>query len=884
LKSVAGTVAATRKTPMVGRMDELEHVLSTLGGPDPAAFLIAGSAGVGKTRLAAEVRDALERQGYATAHVVATKAASAIPFGAFAPLLPEIDAGGGDLLSLLRHASDAIVGRVQRDRRLLLVVDDAHLLDNGSATLVHQLTRSASCSALLSVRTPGTAPDAVTALWKDGLAERIQLDPLGESEVRELATDLLGGPVTSTLARRLWEATSGNPLYVRELLVGAQESDSLRNERGVWVLERPFHAPGRLADLLAAKLADLPPETGEVLDIVAVGEPVAFSLVEALTDPEALEEAERLGLIVTANRGGRLETSFSHPLYGDVRRQHMPRARLRRVCQRLASALQEAGLGRHDDALRLARWQLEAGLEGDPDLLERAARYARQRFDPLLASQLARAALGAGGSVSAGLILGEAEFQAGRHAEAEQILATLVDRCSSDEERAQVANARAYNLGILIGDQAAADRVLDEALSAMEVSEHRHRLLSRRAIGHLYTGKLSLALAEAQPLIDSGDSEASHRGSYVASLALASLGRGEEAVAVAYRGIDEHRRSGDDKQLPESQLLGAVLGHAATGNLKAAEADAETGRRACLEAGDKDGLGSFTLLRGWMLLEQGLMPSASSMFREGAAIHRELRDPAPIRWCVAGLALSEAMAGDVAGAQSAGRELDELPEHWMSFFDADLIDRSRAWVKGAAGELTGARDALVRAAERAAAGGYLAAEARLLHDVVRLGEARAPRVRLDELAGIVGGQLTDAFALHAAALAEDSPSQLEEAASSFEEIGALLLAAEASCEAAEAFRRAGRTRQATARAARAAELVAECGGARTPALIVGGPVERLTRREREVVELAASGMSSREIADRLFVSVRTVDSHLLRAYSKLGVTGRSDLREAVRRL
>jgi hypothetical protein len=83
---------------------------------------------------------------------------------------------------LLRRASDAILERAGPDRRLLLVVDDAQFLDEGSAALVHQLVQKGACSVLASVRTPGPAPEPVTALWKDGLAERIDLATWGEPE------------------------------------------------------------------------------------------------------------------------------------------------------------------------------------------------------------------------------------------------------------------------------------------------------------------------------------------------------------------------------------------------------------------------------------------------------------------------------------------------------------------------------------------------------------------------------------------------------------------------------------------------------------------------------------------------------------------------------
>jgi DNA-binding CsgD family transcriptional regulator len=77
----------------------------------------------------------------------------------------------------------------------------------------------------------------------------------------------------------------------------------------------------------------------------------------------------------------------------------------------------------------------------------------------------------------------------------------------------------------------------------------------------------------------------------------------------------------------------------------------------------------------------------------------------------------------------------------------------------------------------------------------------------------------------------------------------------------------------------ARRLAERCEGARTPALAGGSLVGDLTPREREVALLAGQGLSSRAIAERLEVSVRTVDNQLGRAYRKLGVTSRAELAE-----
>ena len=123
--------------------------------------------------------------------------------------------------------------------------------------------------------------------------------------------------------------------------------------------------------------------------------------------------------------------------------------------------------------------------------------------------------------------------------------------------------------------------------------------------------------------------------------------------------------------------------------------------------------------------------------------------------------------------------------------------------------------------------------------------------------------------------------ELAGAAGDFEALGAMLLAAEAASGAAEAFSRAGDRRAATAAARRSSALAASCEGAASPVLFHPAVPDPLSGRERQIVLLAAKGMASRDIAERLFLSVRTVSNHLQHAYIKLGVSSRAGLAQAL---
>jgi DNA-binding CsgD family transcriptional regulator len=168
-------------------------------------------------------------------------------------------------------------------------------------------------------------------------------------------------------------------------------------------------------------------------------------------------------------------------------------------------------------------------------------------------------------------------------------------------------------------------------------------------------------------------------------------------------------------------------------------------------------------------------------------------------------------------------------------------------------------------------------EAGALYDVARLGAPASVRQRLEELAGWLEGRLAAVLASSAVALAAEDGAALDRVGAAFQDLGALLLAAEAKAAAARAHRATGRDASANASQEQAAALAAACQGARTLGLGSAIPVSVLTTREREVAMLAAAHISSREIATRLHLSVRTVDNHLGRVYAKLGVSNRAQL-------
>jgi hypothetical protein len=353
--------------------------------------------------------------------VAATRAAASIPFGAVSHLLPAGERLGGDRLDTLRRAA-AVLAQRGRGRPLVLGVDDAHLLDDASAALVHQLALHNQAVVLVTLRSGAPAPDAIVALWKDGPARRLELPALAPEATAELLGRVLGGTIDGMTRQEMLRVSEGNPLYLRELVLAGWETGALHQVEGVWRWTGELAGATRLAELVAARLDTLAETARAAVELVAWGEPLPVVVLQRLTDSHAVQTAEQSGLLVLERSGRRILARLAHPLHGEVLRATLPASRFRSVADRLATAFNVGRLRRRDDLLRLGTWQLEAGLAAHPGLLLKAASQAAARFDHELTERLARAAVDAGGGATAVRVLAEALEWQGRHAEAVAVM------------------------------------------------------------------------------------------------------------------------------------------------------------------------------------------------------------------------------------------------------------------------------------------------------------------------------------------------------------------------------------------------------------------------------------------------------------------------------
>ncbi|MGH3778812.1 MAG: LuxR C-terminal-related transcriptional regulator [Pseudonocardiaceae bacterium] len=860
--------------PLTGRAEELSLISGLTRRRDgPAGVVLAGAAGVGKTRLAREALAVAEQRGTLTRWAVATASARALPLGAFAATLGVV---GPDPARLVRQATDALLAGAGR-AGVIVGVDDAHLLDELSAMLVHQLALRRAVTLVLTLRTGETAPDAVTALWKDGHLPRLELQPLSEAETATLVEATLGGPLDSAAARRLWTTTQGNALYLRQLVDGELEAGRLHQVAGVWRWSGEFELSPGLAELVSARIGQLPDEQRDVVEVLAFGEPLGMPLLTELTDAAvAVEAAEARGLVEVYPDGRRLQVRLAHPLFGEVQREQMGRLRARRLRGRIAQALAATGARRAGDTLRRAVLALDSDLQPDSVLLTDAARRATELGDLALAQRVAVAAVAAGGGFEPRLLLGNALVWSGRGAEAESELAALGLLARTDAQRAQVAIPRVAALAWGLGLPAEAEAMLDAVASVVADDAAGLELAGMRSVLDAFLGR-SVQAAEAAAGVLAHPC-CSPPAAQLATWGLAAAGGGLgrlDGLGDRVRQIDA-RADSSETGLHQAAVVGSswVRGLLLAGLLDQAEDAAQRYRERCQDTpGPGDVITSF--MCGKVAKSRGQVQTAARWFRQSLAGVRGADTGGWAFQLLVNLTGTLGMAGNATSALEALEGMTAARHPALGYREPEVL-LAQAWVAAAEGTVGEAVALARRAAEVAASQPQPAVEVLALHTAVCFGD-RTVADRLAELATQVDGPRAPAAAAHAAALAADDGAALHAASVQLEQMGALLLAADAAAQAAATHTRHDLRGSVQAAATRAHRLAVACEGARTPALVAVEAPLPLTNREREIVTLAAGGLSNRRIAERLVVSVRTVEGHLYRACAKLGTSDRTEL-------
>jgi len=867
--------------PLIGRSEELAFLRTAIA--ERGGAVVGGAAGVGKTRLAREVSSVLI--GWHVTWATATRSAADLPLGGVAGLALADDGmsfrGRPGLLSRL---TATLVERAG-GRQTLVVVDDAHLLDELSAALIHHLATSSAVAVLLTMRTGEQPPSAVVSVYKDGPVPRLELEPLGRPEFCALASAALGGDIEPGTLHRLWSSTAGNVLFLQELVADALEAGTLGQPGGLWRWTPDGTVGPRLAELVADRMGRLEGNRRLLAELLAVGEPLGPDLVQGLVPEIDLAGEERRGTIVVEESGRRAVVRLAHPLFGEVVRARMPVLQRRRLQRLLADALEAVGSQRRGDVLRLATWRVESASAVDAGLLMQASQQARHVFDPALAVRLARASVELAPSFEAGLLLGASLSELGRIAEAAEVLDRLVGTEPDGTARQLLARERAFVTFHGPGGLADARRVLEEAEAS--VDDPVRRLLARGDLALLltYAGRFADALAIGGPLIAPGmDERVRLRSVSPVGACMVFAGRAEQVLALCDELEPAAARLREE--LPQAAgWLWAIRANALAlaGWLKAASAvlTPPLEPSAAPILGDGDLAYARTKL-GRVLLLQG-RPRGALQQLTGAAAGLRTNDPnGSLVWCLSLASEAHALLGQRAEAARLAAEATARRSTGFAVFDGDAA-RARAWVAAVVGERSRAIAELVTAAAEQESRSQPAFALFALHDALRLG-AKHVAGRLEALAAALDGPWPGAVGVYARAVRTSDAASLEAAADAFAALGAGLVAAEAATQASWRWAASGCVTRAAAARAKAARFSHRGSGsevtfipplAETPGLAV------LTRREREAATLACHGLSNTDIARRLVVSVRTVESHLYSAYGKLGVAGRAELTEVL---
>jgi len=851
--------------PLTGRTEEMRIAADTLGGgAEYAGVVIVGRAGVGKTRLALEAAAATVGPGWCVFPVTATAAARVIPLGAFAQWMGH---AGGQQVNVVVSLIDAMIAAAG-DARMLVTIDDAHLLDEVSAFVVHQLVRRGLATVIATVQAARPVPETLSALWKDGLLRRLDLQPLSRADSDTLVESALGGSLSIEARQRMFDLTQGNVLFLRELVRQEVAAGRLTEEGGNWCWTGDMAASPTLVDLVEVSIGAVSAETLEVVDLVAVAEPLELGCLTVLADPAAVEQAERRELITVSDTG---MVRVVHPMYVEARRARIGTVRAARLRGRVASVLREATAA--TDPARLALLVLESDLPGEPMVFLSGALAAFARLDLPLTRRLAEAAVNAGGGFEARLLLALVLTRIGEADEAGRVLDALPAE-QPPEVAWMPAMLRATSALGAYGLPAKAWQIVDDALRATP-AEFAHPLLAFRV------GLLALA-ARPEEAVDVAEGIDRTRLSALPAaildtgltVALGDLGRTEAAIEAA---VDGNRLAVESPQAAY-QSIGLNLMYAdalaLTGFIPELDRLADEVARLWTNIPLLPTIAA-TGIGGMAALVRGDLPEA--VRRLGAAIDE---GESANNWNGVNYLLSAAhtealaRAADIDAALSAEARMLACRHPSWEFFEPARL-RAAAWVAAARGRVTEAIALANEGAEVARSRGQWAREVMCLQTALGFGD-RTGGARLAELAGQVDGPRAALAARWSKALNAHDGDSLLEISGDLAALGDLLAAADAAAHAALAFDKQGRRGARLTASERAARIMADCGAVSPSTRAVFSPLP-LSAREREIATLVGEGLSNKQIAEELTMSVRTVEGHIYRACNRLGLAGRGEL-------
>jgi DNA-binding CsgD family transcriptional regulator len=853
--------------PLTGRAEELRLIGEALTDGEYRGMVVAGAAGVGKTRLARAAADAAARMGWSVRRVAGTATGRAVTLGAFARWAGESDTSS---VALARGVFAGLTAN-NPGAPLLVLVDDAHLLDDLSALIVHQLVLQDDASVIATLRTGEPAPDAVTALWKDSLLRRMELQPLSRNETGSLLQTVLDGPVSPDCAERLWKLSRGNVLFLVHLVEQGRESGGLALVDGEWKWAGTLLASPSLADLVEQQIGAVADDTREVVDLVAIAEPIDRPLLTALANPQAIESAEQRGLIAVSSASDAV--FVGHPLYGEIRLSQCGPLRLKRLRGRVAAAMAKT---EDADLLRLGLLWLESDLPPDVQILTQAAKIAASRLDAGLAERLGRAAVAAQPDPETKIPLAYILFVQEKGDEAEEILDTLAPAELATHGFLDGSILRAANMLFLLRNPDRSRIVIGDTIRLGD-ADRNHSLCTFRATIEVMAAEPAAA-AETMAAVDYERLDDFGRvvGCATETIALGDLGRAEDAAQRARAG---YRVLAESPQQETFHGSGLAEFHAyalmAAGYVDEAAIVADEQYR---QYADLPGMSRSMAIaaQGMVALGKGDLAASLRYFQTADESFGDYGKISGLSYRYRILQTEALARSGAVHAALAAMEATRRSRHPAYLYVESGYLLSTAWVRAVQGRTTDAREITTRATEFARSHGQLAREVLCLQTGVQFGAAGAA-ARLEALATQVEGPRAPLSARYARAFADDDGAGLDAVSRDFEAIRDVLAAADAAAQAAASHRAAGRRGSALTSSARAQLLARRCGGAVSPALAASKIPLPFTRREYEIANLVSRGLSNRDIAQATSLSIRTIEGHVYQASTKAGVSSRSEL-------
>ena len=826
----------------------------------------------------------------------------------------EAPAASPDASFTVLHGLYWLCANLAADRLLVLSVDDAHWADRSSLRfLTYLLARleELKIALIVATRPEAEAEEAhlLATLTADPHADVVHPAPLSPDAVGRLVEARLGAVPDAAFTAACHRATGGVPFLVRELLEALVADGMSPDARAAARVEAVGARTARR--WIQLRLGRLPAPAARLARAVAVLERSQLLRAAELAELDAAEAAEAADVLVAA---GILEPerplAFVHPLVRAGVYEELPVAERSLAHRRAAELMDDDPAGEE----RAAEHLLATEPAGDPWIARRladAGRTAARRGAPESAAVLLRRALAepppAAERTRLLLDLGIAEVTAGQAA-GEDHLREVLDGA---DDNAEVAFGAALVLAHALGR---AER-LDDVVAMVDRTAARLRALDGRAAEQLETLAVMVGIldvstapsldARAKALRARADEEDATR-EVLAAAAMRAVAENEPAevgIALARRAFAMSAREvpapGDLPWFVQATVA-LVWADAFDDALGPIEAGLVEGRA----TGNGALFATSMTWRAWLLLRRGDLQGAAG---DARTVLEAVDLPAPrlYRTVAAGiLATALTEHGDLDGADDAlGRFADRNP---VRAHNGAMLLVARGHLRAAQrqpdlalADLRAAGDIAMRIGATSPSSLPWRSEAALVH--LALGEReRAERLAREELdlARVFGAPRTLGVALRATGVVvggTEGEELLRDAAATLATAGAALESARATIELGALLRRANRRadarellregldvahRAGAVPLADQAEVELRATGAKPRRATLTG-VEALTASERRVAELAAQGLTNREIAQALFVTARTVEGHLTHTFQKLDLSSREDLAPAL---